>query len=105
MSEQTEPWRVVKRDDYTQRQTNIGVLIDGHVYELGDVNNERNCINAHLIAAAPDMLAALESICTEISDGLCMNYTGATGICPNAAKGKCAVWDAIQKAKGTINGD
>lgn len=57
--------------------------------------------DAHLIAAAPDMLAALESICTEISGGLCMNYTGATGICPNAAKGKCAVWDAIQKAKGT----
>ncbi len=56
--------------------------------------------NAHLIAAAPELLAALESICTEISGGLCMNYTGATGICPNAAKGKCAVWDAIQKAKG-----
>ena len=58
--------------------------------------------NARLIAAAPEMLAALESICTEISGGLCMNYTGATGICPNAAKGQCAVWDAIQKAKGTI---
>ena len=56
--------------------------------------------NARLIAAAPEMLAALESICTEISGGLCMNYTGATGICPNAAKGQCAVWDAIQKAKG-----
>jgi hypothetical protein len=58
--------------------------------------------NARLIAAAPELLAALESICTEISGGLCMNYTGATGICPNAAKGQCAVWDAIQKAKGTI---
>lgn len=102
MSEQTEPWRVVKRDDHTQRQTNIGVLIDGHVYELGDVNNERNCINAHLISATPDMLAALEAICTMCSgeESSCGHYSEELGLCV-WSDGTCQVWDAIQKAKGT----
>lgn len=97
MSEQTEPWRVVKRDDYTQRQTNIGVLIDGHVYELGDVNNERNCINAHLIAAAPELLAALEAAREFIVDGMAMGFVGM----PEDEDVLEVIEKAISKAKGT----
>jgi hypothetical protein len=96
MNEQTEPWRVVKRDDYTQRQTNIGVLIDGHVYELGDVNNERNRINAHLIAAAPEMLAALESAREFIADGMAMGFVGM----PEDENVLDVIEKAISKAKG-----
>lgn len=96
MSEQTEPWRVVKRDDYTQRQTNIGVLIDGHVYELGDVNNERNRINANLIAAAPELLAALEAAREFIIDGMAMGFVGM----PEDEDVMEVIEKAISKAKG-----
>lgn len=58
------PWKVVKSKGYSQL-TEI-VSIDGPVLSEGfGVNHESDQANAHLIAAAPEMLEALEFFVNE----------------------------------------
>lgn len=65
---------------------------------------ERNKANANLIAAAPDMLDALEDCCViakpENQACCCPVYRpGEHGGCAENEDGECHIWKAIQKAR------
>lgn len=65
----------------------------------------RHDANAHLIAAAPDLLGALEDCCVIAKPGnsasCCPVYRpGEHGGCSENEDGECHIWKAIQKARG-----
>lgn len=64
-------------------------------------NSDEDLCNAHLIAAAPDLLESLKDCCDEASGFTaphCYACRIENGHC--ATKDVCKVWKAIQKAEG-----
>lgn len=57
-----DDWKVVYRDIPDLQIVHVGVLIDDHVVELGNVKLEDNVAKAHLMASAPKLLIMLEKL-------------------------------------------
>ena len=63
-------WVVKHRNNHELQTAFIGVVIGNEFYDFGFANREDDKANAHLIAAAPDLYAALEALQGEISNEL-----------------------------------
>lgn len=79
------PW-ITQGDTYVT----VNSLIIAHCKQSGHITLDETIANAHLIAAAPDLLAALDAI---------FNGTGMTGGNMDLARA------AIKKAKHEVNHD
>ena len=93
------PWIVdtdyIIQDGGTSDENTIAIVGDQEEWKA----------NAHLIAAAPDLLEALEDCCViakpENPPCCCPNYQPLPdGDCAEAKNGDCHIWEAIQKARG-----
>ena len=64
------PWRVA------QEEPDAWVTMsDGHTFSVGDtLYHPATKANAHLIAAAPDLLAACEMVLKKLPDGFANSY-------------------------------
>jgi hypothetical protein len=109
------PWEVfdnglifVKKDGHPI--CGCGTSFVGGGGECADWQVERNKANANLIAAAPEMLDALETCCMAMQGerkAYCdcfqqgdMHSLDMDGNCAFSKTGKCRIWKAIQKARG-----
>ena len=83
------PWHVGGKDEQIIYGEDGWAIADAKVYHGKDGHNSR--ANARLIAAAPELLAALESIIKAKDEGMILLDTG---------KSIKAAREAIAKAKG-----
>jgi hypothetical protein len=97
------PWQVV--DTYEDYNEDSGIIIwDGDeqasgpicdMGEMGDMNYAEALANAHLIAAAPDLLEALV-LATANLEALAMERFGDHWL-------KCNSYELLEKAKAAMN--